>query len=63
MAALQRQKELRRKRKRREKLRKLRKEYIGAKTQAEKDLIWKKVIKIAPWLSLEEFLKPTTQER
>ncbi|MFN7088671.1 MAG: DUF6800 family protein [Candidatus Paceibacteria bacterium] len=56
MVAIPRMQELRRRRKRKEKLRKLRKKYLEAKTQAEKNLIWEKVGRIAPWLSIDEFL-------
>ena len=53
---------IRRKRKRREKLRKLREKYKLAKTQNEKDKILEKVWKIAPWISKEEFLSPLKQK-
>jgi hypothetical protein len=47
---------IQRKRRRKEKLRKLRKKYKLAKTEQEKKKILEKVKKIAPWLSEEEFL-------
>ncbi|MGE4554913.1 MAG: DUF6800 family protein [Candidatus Paceibacterota bacterium] len=50
--------QLRQKRKRKQKLKKLREKYILAKTQEEKEKILEKVFKIAPWLTEEEFLKP-----
>jgi len=39
------------------KLKKLRKKYVLAKNESEKELIWEKVSKVAPWLTKEEFLK------
>ena len=53
---------IRKKRKRKEKLRKLREKYKLAKTQDEKDKILEKVWKIAPWISREEFLNSIKQE-
>ncbi len=47
-----------RRRKRREKLKKLREKYKLAKTDQEREKILEKVRKIAPWLSKEEFLNP-----
>jgi len=47
-----------RRRKRREKLKRLREKYKLAKTKVEKEKILEKVRKIAPWLSEEEFLNP-----
>lgn len=44
--------------KRGKKLAKLRQLYLEAKTNQEKEQIWEKVFKIAPWLSEEEFLRP-----
>lgn len=44
--------------KRGKKLAKLRQLYLEAKTSQEKEKIWEKVFKIAPWLSEEEFLRP-----
>ncbi|MGB9911293.1 MAG: hypothetical protein ACPLKP_01670 [Microgenomates group bacterium] len=44
--------------KRAKKLAKLRQLYIKAQSKEEKEKIWEKAFKIAPWLSLEEFLKP-----
>lgn len=49
---------IQRKKRRREKLKKLRARYFQAKTEKEKNLILEKVKKIAPWLSEEEFLTP-----
>jgi hypothetical protein len=42
--------------KRRFKLAKLRKKYIEAKNESEKDLVLTKVFKIVPWLTKKEFL-------
>lgn len=42
--------------KRREKLAKLRQQYLVAKTREEKEKIWAKVQSLAPWLSEKEFL-------
>ena len=54
--------ELHRRRKRKEKLGKLRKKFLLAKTSQEKEQILEKVRRIAPWLSKEEFLKPLEKE-
>ena len=48
--------EIRQKRKRRMKLKKLREQYKAAGSRGEKDKIWAKVKRIAPWLRMEEFL-------
>ncbi|NOY14674.1 MAG: hypothetical protein GXP43_00450 [bacterium] len=48
--------EIRQKKKRRAKLQKLRQRYLSEKQSKERDEIWAKVTKIAPWLSLKEFL-------
>ncbi len=44
--------------KRRAKLAKLRKEYNEASFEGDKEKIWDKVFKIAPWLSKGVFLSP-----
>lgn len=49
---------IRKKRKRKEKLAKLREKYLKAKTKEEKQAILEKMKKITPWLSEEEFLTP-----
>jgi hypothetical protein len=54
--------ELNRRRIRREKLAKLRDRYQKAKTEAEKASIREKVSKIAPWLSMDQFLLTATTE-
>ena len=51
-----------RRRKRKEKLRKLRIKYSLAKTNEEREKILEKVRRIVPWLSLEEFLEPLKKE-
>lgn len=51
-------KTIEKRRKRREKLKKLREKYLLAKTKEEKERILEKVRKIAPWLSEEKFLAP-----
>jgi len=43
---------------RRQKLHKLRQKYPEAKTEGEKQKIAEIVAKIAPWLTVEEFLTP-----
>ncbi len=48
--------ELRRRRNRREKLRKLREKYKLAKTEAEKSAILEKAFRISPSMTLEDFL-------
>jgi hypothetical protein len=55
--------EIHRRRKRREKLRKLRSRYSLAKTNQEKEKILEKVKRIAPWLSEEEFLEPLKNKK
>ncbi|MCD6407198.1 hypothetical protein J7L81_04945 [Candidatus Aerophobetes bacterium] len=45
-------------RKRKEKLRKLREKYLAAKTDEERQKVLDKAKRIAPWLSQEEFLEP-----
>ncbi|MDR5693808.1 MAG: hypothetical protein QN198_00130 [Armatimonadota bacterium] len=59
----ERDRELRRRRHRKEKLRKLRKKYTSAQSEAERQAIWAKVQKIAPWLTLQEFLAPLTPQQ
>lgn len=51
-------KQIRKKRKREEKLRKLREKFKLAKTNQERQKILDKVGKIAPWLKVEDFLAP-----
>ena len=51
-------KTIEKRRKRREKLKKLREKYLLAKTKEEKERILEKLRKIAPWLSEEGFLAP-----
>ncbi len=41
---------------RKSKLAKLRKKYLEAGMESDKDSIWEKAAKIAPWLTKEEFL-------
>lgn len=48
---------IKKRRKRREKLRKLREKYILAKTEEEKSGILEKVRKICPTLSVQEFME------
>ena len=48
--------EIKQKKIRRMKLNKLRAAYKTATSQKDKDKIWEKVKKIAPWLKMEEFL-------
>jgi hypothetical protein len=55
--------ELHQRRKRKEKLRKLRSKYALAKTNQEKEKILEKVKRIAPWLSEEEFLEPLKKKQ
>ncbi|MCS7163881.1 MAG: DUF6800 family protein [Thermodesulfovibrio sp.] len=50
------EKELRKRRLRREKLRKLREKFKMAKTEEEKKKILEKVSKIAPTVKIEEFI-------
>ncbi|MEK9180793.1 MAG: DUF6800 family protein [Patescibacteria group bacterium] len=49
-------KELRRRRSRRRKLNKFRKLLATAAGEFDKKKIWQKVIKIAPWLSMKDFI-------
>lgn len=53
---------LRKRRKRKEELGKLRAAYQLARTKEEKEKILSKVTKIAPHLTVEEFLAPITKE-
>ena len=50
--------QIRIRRKRKQKLKKLRQKYAEAQTISEKERILEKVKRIAPWLSREEFLAP-----
>lgn len=54
MGRVERSRELARKRKRREKLSKLRRQHAEAKTDADKHAIAQKAKKISPFISLEE---------
>lgn len=56
MANVERITELKRRRTRKTKLRKIRQKYITAKTEDEKSAALSKMTKVAPWLSEEEFL-------
>lgn len=40
---------------RQSKLANLRKKYLKAEMESDRDLIWEKVVKIAPWLTKKEF--------
>lgn len=44
--------------KRKTKLLILRKKYFEANMDSDKERVWQKVFKLAPWLTKEEFLKP-----
>jgi len=55
--------QIRLKQKRKMKLAKLRQDYLQAKTGNEKEKIWEKASKIAPWLSQEEFLAPVRKKK
>jgi len=57
-----RDKDVKKRRKRREKLSKLREKYALAKGEEEKEKILDKVKRIAPWLSVEEFIKLLEQK-
>ena len=52
---------IRQKQQRKAKLKKLRQRYAAAKDTIEKEQIWQKVVKIAPWLTKEQFLAPLKQ--
>jgi len=54
--------ELRQRRNRKQKLKKLREKFVLAKTKEEKEKILEKVFKIAPRLTEEEFLKPIKEK-
>lgn len=47
---------------RREKISRLRQRYLAAKSSLEKEKIWEKVKKVAPWLSEKEFASPLKQK-
>jgi len=49
--------EIRKKQKRRKKLKKLKENYFAAKTKEEKEKVLQKILKIAPTINLEEWLK------
>ena len=55
--------EIKKKRKRREKLKKLRGLYSQAKGEKEKEKIFEKALKISPWLTKEEFLAPLKKKK
>lgn len=52
-----RQFEIKRKRERRKKIKKLKAKYLAAKTKEEKEKILEKILKIAPHYPIEEILK------
>ncbi len=58
MGAVTRLQQIRRRRARREKLSKLRERYRAAKSSADRERLLEKMKRVAPWLSVEEFLKP-----
>ena len=49
--------EIRKKQKRRKKLKKLKEKYLSSKSKEEKEKIIQKILKIAPTINLEEWLK------
>ncbi len=49
---------LKRKRKRREKIRKLREKYLRAQTEEERRKIIEKALKVNPYITEKEFLEP-----
>jgi hypothetical protein len=55
---VERQREIHRRRVRKEKLQKLRQRYAGTTSSAEKTRILEKLKKISPWMTKEEFLAP-----
>ncbi|MEO0185788.1 MAG: hypothetical protein ABIL20_08340 [candidate division WOR-3 bacterium] len=50
--------EILKKRKRREATERLRIKYINASTEEERNAILKKLMKVNPYISIEQFLKP-----
>jgi len=58
-----RQFEIRKKRKRREKLKKLKEKFLSVKNQEEKDKILEKMKRIAPYLNVEEYIKEISSEK
>ncbi len=62
MSAVIRIKELRHRKQRREKLRKLRAKYAKATSEDQKSKILEHARKVALWLSEEEFLAPLNKE-
>ena len=58
MAYLIKRSETNRRRQRRAKLGNLRRKYAASRTEEEKKTVLAKVIRIAPWLSAEQFLAP-----
>ncbi len=48
--------EIKKKQKKREKLKRLKEKYFGAKTQQEKEKIIEKILKIAPHIKIKEWL-------
>lgn len=53
-----RQSELHKRKKRREKTERLRINYLNAKTDEERKAILKKLMKVNPYITIEQFLKP-----
>ena len=58
-----RQFEIRKKRKRREKLKKLKEKFLSVKNQEEKDKILEKMKRTAPYLNVEEYIKEISSEK
>jgi hypothetical protein len=49
--------EIRKRQKRRKKLKKLKEKYLAAKTKEEKEKIIEKILRLAPTIDIEEWLK------
>ena len=58
-----RQFEIRKKRKRQAKLKKLKEKFLSVKNQEEKDKILEKMKRIAPYLNVEEYIKEISSEK
>ena len=58
MAYLIKRSEFKRRKQRRAKLGSLRKKYVASRTEDEKKTILAKVIRVAPWLSQDQFVAP-----
>lgn len=58
-----RQFEIRKKRKRQAKLKKLKEKFLSAKSQEEKDKVLEKMKRIAPYLNVEEYIKEISSEK